>query len=119
MGFSVIHSYKKDVVEEAIRTAHIDIALEWQHGREDHPIRDLLRKHNKNVPILLYLNWDGQFPPNFSSLGYQDYLNLPPTIDELMSKFYKVLPESKKPILRVFWKKCKEREAKRSKDRIR
>jgi len=108
-GFSVIHSYDKDVVEKAVRSAHIDIALEWQYGREDYPIRDLLRKYDKRVPILLCLNWDGQFPPNFSSLGYQGYLNVPWTIDELMSKFYKVLPESKKPILKVFWKRCKEK----------
>lgn len=108
MGFSVIHSYKGDVLEEAVRTAPIDIALEWQHGPEDYPIWDLLRKHNKSVPILLCLNWNGQFPRYFSSLGYQDYLNVPWTMDELMSKFHKALPESKKPILRVFWKRCKE-----------
>jgi hypothetical protein len=107
-GFCVIHSNKKDVLEEAVRSAHIDIALEWQHGREDYPIRDLLRKYNKRPPILLCLNWDGRFPPNFSSLGYQDYLDVPWTMDELMSKFYKILPVSKKPILKVFWKRCKE-----------
>jgi hypothetical protein len=55
IGFSVIHSYEKDAVEEAVRPAHIDIALEWQWGREDYPIRDLLRKYNRRVPILLLL----------------------------------------------------------------
>jgi hypothetical protein len=110
IGFSVIHSYERDLVEEAVRSAHIDIALEWQHGREDYPIRDLLRKHNRRVPILLCLNWDGQFPPNFLSQGYQDYLDVPFTTDELMRKFYRVLPESRRPILRVFWKRYKDEE---------
>ena len=109
MGFSVIHSYERGLVEEAVRSAHIDLALEWQHGREDYPIRDLLRKYNRRVPILLFLNWDGQFPPNFSSLGYDGYLDLSWGMDELMSRFCTVLPESKRPILRVFWRRCKER----------
>ena len=108
VGFSVIHSYQRDLVEEAVRSAHIDIALEWQHGREDYPIRDLLRKHNKRVPILLFLNWDGQFPPNFSSLGYDGYLDLSWGVGDLISRFYKVLPESKRPIMRVLLKRCKE-----------
>jgi len=108
IGFSVIHSYERDLVEEAIRSTHIDIALEWQHGREDYPIRDLLRKYSKSAPILLFLNWDGQFPHDFSSLGYDGYLDLSRGMDELMRKFYKALPESKRPILRVFWKRCKD-----------
>lgn len=108
IGFSVIHSYERDVVEEAVRSAHIDIALEWQWGREDYPIRDLLRKHNRRIPILLFLNWDGLFPPKFSSLGYDGYLDLSWGMDELMRRFCRVLPESKRPILRVFWKRCKE-----------
>jgi hypothetical protein len=108
IGFSVIHSNEKDVLEAAVRSSHIDIALEWQHGREDYTIRNLLRKYRKRIPILLCLNWDGQFPRNFLSQGYQDYLDVPWTTDELMRKFYKVLPESRRPILRVFWKRCKE-----------
>lgn len=108
IGFSVIHSDNRDLVEEAVRSAHIDIALEWQHGRDDYPIRDLLRKYGRQVPILLCLNWDGQFPPDFLNQGYQDYLVVPWTTDELMRKFYRVLPESKRPILRVFWERCKE-----------
>jgi hypothetical protein len=114
IGFSVIHNYNRDLLEEAIRSVDIDIALEWQHGREDYPIRDLLWKYNKRIPILLSLNWDGRFPPDFLSLGYQDYLDVPWTTDELMSKFYRVLPEGKRPILKVFWKRCKERKGVKS-----
>ncbi len=108
IGFSVIHSCNKDVLEKAIRTAHIDIALEWQHGQEDYPIRDLFRKYNKDVPMLLCLNWNGLLPPDFPSMGYQDYLDVPWTIAELMRKCCRVLPESKKPALNVLWKRRKK-----------
>ncbi len=108
MGFSVIHSENRGLLQKAIRAAHIDIALEWQHDREDYPIRDLLRKYNKRVPILLCLNWNGRLPRDFPSIGYEDYLNVPWTIDELMSKCYKALPEDKKPILKAIWRRNKE-----------
>jgi hypothetical protein len=110
MGFSVIHNYQSKVLEEEIKQFHIDLALEWQHGPEDYSIRDLLRKCNKNAPIFLYLNWNGLSPPNFPSLGYQDYINFPVKIDELISKFYEALPESKKPLLKDLWEKAKRRE---------
>jgi hypothetical protein len=109
MGLTVIHSYQPEVLEEEVKHFHIDLALEWQHGPEDYPIRDLLGKYNKNVPIFLCLNWNGRLPPNFSSLGYQDYLNVPWKIDELVGKFYEALPESKKPILKDLWEKVKKR----------
>ena len=104
-GLTVIHSYRPEVLEQEVRQFHIDLALEWQRGPEDYPIRDLLRKCKKSVPILLLLNWNGRIPSNFSSLGYNDYLDVPWEIDELISKFEEVLPESKKPILRDLWEK--------------
>ena len=104
-GLTVIHSYRPEVLEGEVRQFHIDLALEWQRGPEDYPIRDLLRKCKKSVPILLLLNWNGRIPSNFSSLGYNDYLDVPWEIDELISKFEEVLPESKKPILTDLWEK--------------
>ena len=104
-GLTVIHSYRPEVLEQEVRQFHIDLALEWQRGPEDYPIRDLLRKCKKSVPILLLLNWNGRIPSNFSSLGYNDYLDVPWEIDELISKFEEVLPESKKPIFRDLWEK--------------
>ena len=109
MGFSVVHSYRPEVLEGEIKQFHIDLALEWQHGPEDYPIRDLLRKCKKEVPIFLSLNWNGRVPSNFSSLGYRDYLKVPWKIDELVSKYYEMLPESKKPLLRDLWEKVKKR----------
>ena len=55
MGFSVIHSYSPEVLEKEINQFHIDLALEWQHGPQDYPIRDLLRKHKKKVPSFYHL----------------------------------------------------------------
>ena len=34
--------------------------------------------------------------------------NYDPIVSELLRKFYRVLPENRKPILRVFWKRCKD-----------
>jgi len=106
MGFTVIHSHNPEVLEGEVRQFHIDLALEWQRGPEDYPIRDLIRKCNKNIPIFLMLNWNGRLPPNFSNLGYHEYLKVFPwENDEFMGKFYEALPESKKPILRDLWEK--------------
>ena len=112
MGFSVIHSYSPEILEREINQFHIDLALEWQHGPQDYPIRDLLRKCKKKVPIFLSLNWNGRVPSNFSNLGYQDYLSVPWEIDELLGKFCEVLPESKKPEFKDLWEKTE-----RGKDR--
>lgn len=109
MGFSVIHSHSPEVLEREINQFHIDLALEWQHGPEDYPIRDLLRKCKKEVPIFLSLNWNGRVPSDFSALGYQDYLKVPWKIDGLMRKFYMALPAGRKPVLKDLWEKAKKR----------
>ena len=109
LGITVIHSYRPEVLEEEVKQFHIDLALEWQHGPEDYPIRDLLRRCGKSVPILLCLNWSG-VPSNLSSLGYQDYLDVPWKVDELIDKLYKALPESRKPLLRESWEKWRKKQ---------
>ncbi len=109
MGFAVVHSYDEEVLEMEIKEWDIDLAIEWQHGPDDYPVRDMLRKCGKEIPILLSLNWNGRVPPNFSTLGYRDYISVPWEIDGVMSKFYEVLPESKKPIVRDLWEKAKKR----------
>jgi hypothetical protein len=78
-----------------VKQTHIDVALEWQHGPEEYPIRDILRKNKRDVPVLLCLNWNEKFPPNFDEIGYADYLNLPFCLIELMQKITKVLLNNK------------------------
>jgi hypothetical protein len=109
MGFAVVHSYDSKVLEMEIKEFDIDLALEWQHGPEDYPIRDMLRKCKREIPVLLTLNWNGRLPSKFSTLGYRDYVSCPWTIDGMMSKFYGVLPESKKPMLKDIWERAKKR----------
>jgi hypothetical protein len=109
MGFAVVHAHDPEVLEAEIRAFDIDIALEWQHGAEDYPIRDLLRKCKREVPIFLSLNWNGRVPSDFSALGYQDYLKVPWKIDGLMRKFYMALPAGRKPVLKDLWEKAKKR----------
>jgi DNA-binding response OmpR family regulator len=96
MGFAVIHSPQAEALEREIKKFPIDLAIEWQHGPKDYPIRNLLKKHKKSTPILLSLNWNGTVPPNFRGLGYQDYLNVPWKIKELKSKLHKALPKNQK-----------------------
>jgi hypothetical protein len=111
MGFCVIHSYYPEVLEAEIKEYSIDLAIEWQHGPDDFQVRDLVRKcgKEKEVPILFTCNWNGRLPPNFSNLGYRDYLNVPWSVDSVMSKFHEVLPESKKPVLKDLWEKAEKR----------
>lgn len=97
MGFAVIHSHRAEELEKEITQHPVDLAIEWQHGPKDYPIRDLLKKHKKSTPIFLSLNWNGKVPLDFPSLGYQDFLNVPWKIKELKSKLHKALPKNKKP----------------------
>ncbi|MBM4305951.1 MAG: hypothetical protein FJ123_04350 [Deltaproteobacteria bacterium] len=90
MGFAVVHSPRAEALEKDITQHPFDLAIEWQHGPKDYPIRNLLKKHKKSIPILLSLNWNGSVPNNFPSLGYQDYLNVPWKINELKSKLHPV-----------------------------
>jgi len=96
MGFAVVHSPQAEALEKDITKHPIDLAVEWQHGPKDYPIRNLLKKHKKSIPIFLSLNWNGSVPQNLSSLGYQDYLKVPWKVIELKSKLYKALPKTKK-----------------------
>ena len=108
-GFAIIHSHDPEVLEMEIKEFDPDLALEWQHGPQDYLIRDMIRKCKKEIPVFLTLNWNGRLPPNFSTLGYRDYVSCPWTIDGMMSKFYGVLPESKKPMLKGIWERAKKR----------
>ena len=109
MGFAVVHAFDPKVLEAEIKAFNPDLALEWQHGVDDFPIRDILRKCGKEVPIFLSLNWNGKIPSDFLNLGYRDYLPVPWEFDELFGKFYEALPESKRPMLMALWKRAGKR----------
>ncbi len=43
LGFRVLWAESRDELARKLQGETIDLALEWQHGREDYPVRDLLR----------------------------------------------------------------------------
>ncbi len=88
LGYAVIWADNKEALEEMILTHKIDIALEWQHGRDDHTILNLVRKYYAHVPVLLMLNWNHMPPDNFAELGYVDTLPVPININELKEKIH-------------------------------
>jgi len=102
LGFRILWADNREDTEKIVGSSIIDIALEWQHGPEDYPIREILKKYNKkDVPILLCLNWHRQPPPNLENLGYAGYLNVPFRAAGLKQKIYEVLPETTKALLKA------------------
>jgi hypothetical protein len=97
--FQVLWADNRIDLERIIQRSPIDLALEWQHGPEDYPIRDLLRRHQKDASVFLCLNWNSRIPRNFQELGYTGYLYVPFNIDEMRRKFYDALPVNKRGLL--------------------
>jgi hypothetical protein len=102
-GFGVLWAEADaKALEAMIRPGEVDIAINYQYGREDYSLRDLVWRKDKNVPVLLTLNWDGTLPPKYEELGFAGTLKWPNTVDsvkELKEKVYSVLPEAKRKIL--------------------
>ena len=64
----------------------IDVALEWQHGPRDFPVRDMLREIGKQVPLIMSRNWAQgmwQDEAELRSYGYEAALDMPFPIVEL------------------------------------
>ena len=61
MGFSVLWAESKSEFIEIVKTNDFDIALEWQHGHTDFTVRDIIRQYNKNVPIVMCLNYGPKY----------------------------------------------------------
>lgn len=100
LGFRVFWAdHSPEITEIVIKDIEPDLAIEWQHGPHDFPIRDLLRKHGRKTPIVLLLNWNNSLPNNFEKLGYVGYAHIPRPLVELMNIFYRVLSDRKKPIV--------------------
>ena len=89
LRYNVIWADNKEELEDKIRSHKIDIALEWQHGRHDYRILNLVRKYYATVPVLLMLNWNGEPPDNFDELDYADTLSPVINADEVKEKFYR------------------------------
>ena len=96
-GFRVFWASKREDAEKIVAENEPDIAIEWQYGPNDYPIRDMLRKYGRRTPVILALNWNNLLPHDDPrEIGYAGYCDVPFNLDELMSLFYKVLPDRKK-----------------------
>jgi hypothetical protein len=102
LGFKILWPNYEDVSQRRIETEKLvmntnpDLAIEWQRGPDDFPIRDLLRKYERKTPVVLILNGHRTLPIALSEIGCAGYLNALYKITEVLSVFYKVLPEKKK-----------------------
>ena len=115
MGFKTLWAGSPDRLENLARSNHVDIAIEWQHGEDDYPVRDLLKKIQKDVRVFLALNWSGKLPVGFDALGYAGSLTVPFTDSEMAPKFFKALPRKRKKLIRKMplWKDAKGGDRKR------
>jgi len=89
-------SQRRIVSEKIVMNNNPDLAIEWQWGPDDFPIRDLLRKYGRKTPVVLALNWHRTLPGALSKIGCAGCLNFPFRLPRMLSVFYKVLPEKKK-----------------------
>lgn len=89
MQYNVLWANNRDDIIKLGVNNNFDIALEWQHGINDYPIRDILNFINKDVPIMLCLNWNGNVIENYKANGYVDCLSIPWNIEEFREKIKK------------------------------
>jgi hypothetical protein len=97
-GFEVLWGGNREQTEKIIMENMPDLAIEWRHGDDDFPIRDLLRKHGRQTPVILALNWGGPLPDDPREIDCAGYWKMS-DLRQLMSLFYDVLPQEKRHIL--------------------
>lgn len=100
IGFRVLWADSQETTEVTIMENEPDLAIEWQHGPDDFPIRDLLKKHGRETPVILLLNWSPQLhADDFEELGYAGCVNVPYKLGKLMRLFHRHLTDGKKSVL--------------------
>ncbi len=101
IGFRVLWSETPEELHRMLDGAAIDIALEWQHGPDDYPVRDLLRARGVDVPIFLCLNWRKRPPGDLRDLGYVGWLRVPFQVLPMLRLFMMALPAERGPAMEV------------------
>ena len=98
IGFEIFWADNAKDTEEIIIDNEPDLAIEWQHGSDDFPIRDLLRKHGRKTPVILLLNWNGSMPGDLKNIDCAGFSE-PSDIRGIIAQFFKALPHKKKGLL--------------------
>jgi len=104
LGFEVLWAEESpEETEEIVRTREPDLAIEWQHGRYDFPICNLLKKYGRSTPVVLALNWDGKsvLVPEYRPIA--GAVKVPFKLPELMSMFGRALPPHKRELVSRMW----------------
>lgn len=86
VGFDVTWAQDIYHLKELASARHIDIALEWQHGEMDFPVRDLLRALDKRPLLVLARNWRANGWQNIRCVqeaGYDMAIDVPFPVAEL------------------------------------
>ncbi len=95
MNYNVLWANNRNDLIKLAMNNDFDIALEWQHGPDDFPIKDILNFINKDLPVLLCLNWNNTVIENYKTKGYADYLNVPWSLNEFNLKINKYINNKK------------------------
>ena len=103
-GFEILWTDNPVDTEQLIIKHEPDLAIEWQHGPDDFPIRDFLRKHGRRTPVFLSRNWGDPLalPDDPKDIDCAGYLSVPFTVEETAGQFYRILPDSKKSRLKKY-----------------
>ena len=86
VGFRVLWAGNAAETEKMVAQGEPDLAIEWQAGPQDFPVRDLLRKYGRNIPVFCALNWNNRPPAqNPEEVGCAGYLLVPFELEELFA----------------------------------
>lgn len=103
MGFEVLWSESREETAKIVSRREPDLAFEWQHGRYDYPICDLLGKYGRSTPVVLALNWNARMIPVPEYAPIAGVSPVPFQVTELMRMFRDALPGAKRDALSQLW----------------
>lgn len=92
LGFDVVWAADLDELRKLASENKIDIALEWQWGENDFPVRDMLRQIGKQVPLIMsrnYRRWNDE--TQLKAYGYDVAIDVPFTVADLIEKCEQLL----------------------------
>lgn len=98
LGLKVFWSDDRETTKHLILDNEPDLAIEWQHGVLDYPIRDLLRKHGRQTPVVLALNYQYRENVDQEKEGIAGLADIPFIIEDLMKQFFTSFRTTEDPL---------------------